>query len=346
MESITPGRVLNGKWTLGAPLGRGGSGMVYEAFHRNGIQAAVKILHPELAADEDRVARFLREGAIANHLEHVGAVVAFDDDRTEDGLVYVVFERLEGKPLSEILEERASLSPVEALRITDALLDVLVATHDHGVLHRDIKPANVFVLPDGAIKLLDFGLAKSDGRVPDWPSVVPTAQGAVLGTPGFMSPEQARGDAHLVDVRSDLWSVTAVLFTMLTRMRVTASSGVAPPPIRSVRSQVPDVVARIVDRGLSLDARDRFPTAARMQGAVRYALSILTDAPLAAAPAEAPSMPVPPEPRRPGRPARNSGSFVVLALLGVTAFAGVSWLAYASSQPEPRRPPDLSEIRR
>lgn len=377
MEAIAPGRTLNGKWTLGAPLGRGASGVVYEAFHRNGIRAAVKILHPDLAADEGVVARFLREGAVANYLEHVGAVVAFDDDRTDDGLVYVVFERLEGQPLSAILEHHGLVPPDEALRITDALLDVLKAAHDRGVLHRDIKPANVFVLDSGAIKLLDFGLAKSGRDAPDLPALAPTAPGAILGTPGFMPPEQARGDAYLVDARSDLWSVAAVLFAMLAGTRVPTLG--APPPIRSVRPQVPDVVARIVDRGLSPDMGARFQTAARMQGALRYALSALAGAPQAqpsrpelaptpsplAAPMTpmtptTPTTPMAPEPvdvvapaslprltpRRRARAGSSSTSFVVLALLGVTALAGVSWAAYASTRPEPRPPAAASELRR
>ena len=340
MDPIAPGRVLNGKWTLGAVLGTGGSGMVYEASHRNGIRAAVKILHPKLAADPDQVARFLREGAIANHLEHVGVVAALDDDRTEDGLLYVVFERIDGMSLADILEARAPLSVVEALTLTDKILDVLAEAHAKGIVHRDVKPGNVLVLPSGEVKLLDFGLAKTDRLTSDHaPS--PTQSGAIFGTLGFMPPEQASGQTERIDERSDLWAVAAVLFTMLTRQRLHASerpaealqraSLEAAPPIRSVRSSVPDVVARIVDRGLARARDERFQSAVRMQGAVRFALSSVV--PQATSPGSSTTS----EPRPPPRAARRrTGVALALGLVGLAALAGFAWLASAAAEPGPR----------
>ncbi len=280
MDTLSPGTVLNGKWTLGAPLGSGGAGVVYSATHRNGTRAAVKVLHPALVDDEDRVARFLREGAIVNHLAHPGVVAALDDDRSDDGLVYLVLELVEGTPLAQIIHERAPMAPAEALAIVDKILDVLKAAHDKGVIHRDIKPANVVLLPNGAIKILDFGVARA-GELESGPVVRPTAQGAILGTPCFMAPEQARGRTDLVDARTDLWATAALLFASLTG-RPVHGDGVpsealaramirAAPPIRSIVHEVPDAVARVVDRGLAFDREARFQDARSMQFAVRLA---------------------------------------------------------------------------
>lgn len=333
MHRITKGRVLNGKWTIGELLGSGGTGTVYEASHRNGIRAAVKVLHPALAADEDQVQRFLREGAISNHLEHIGAVAAFDDDRTDDGIVYVVFERLEGSSLAEIIEQRAPLPVTEALTLTEKILDVVAAAHAKGVIHRDIKPGNIHVLPNGDVKLIDFGLAKGQAVASDnGPN--PTQNGVVFGTPGFMPPEQAAGRIDEVDERSDLWSVAALLFAMLTRRRI-AEDRTPVPPIRSVRS-VPEVVARIVDRGLSFERADRFQSAVRMQGAVRFALSSLLTAQGSSEPIVLPTVESPSAPRRSSF--RKSGSgreALALALLAVAALVGLAWLASAAAGAEP-----------
>ena len=204
------GQTLNGKWTVDRLLDVGGMGAVYVATHRNGRRAAIKMLHGEFAKDREVRRRFQREGYVANKIEHPGAVAILDDDVSEDGAPYLVMELLDGESLSSWLARVGGRIPVrEALAICGQVLEVLDVAHQAHIVHRDIKPANVFVTRSGYAKLLDFGLARvRDGSV----SLVPTQQGTVMGTAGYMSPEQARGKIDEVDARSDIFSVGAVLF--------------------------------------------------------------------------------------------------------------------------------------
>ncbi len=330
---IAPGRVLNGRWTLGPLLGRGASGLVFEAFHRNGIRAAAKVLHPHLAADADQVARFLREAAIASRLDHVGAVAALDDDRTEDGIVYVVYERVDGMALADLLAERAPLEVGPALGIADKILVVLAAAHGKGIVHRDLKPENVFLLPNGEVKLLDFGLARLEGGLATALCPAPTADGTVLGTPGFMPPEQALGRVDLVDARSDLWAASALLFVMLTGVRLHDAPTMADrllrcasepaPPLRSIRPDLPEAIAEVVDRGLAPRPEERFTSAEHMRSALAAARTARPSPQVAV---ERPTTPA--EPFRPGfrrQPLRPSA--LLLAGVGVVGLAVLGWIA-------------------
>jgi serine/threonine protein kinase len=198
------GRVVGKRWRLDALLGIGGMAAVYAATHRNGRPVAVKILHPELSRDDALRARLLREGYLANTIGHEGVVAILDDGiDDEDDSVFLVMERLEGETLDERLRREDDALPVEeAVRITEALLDVLVAAHAKGVIHRDLKPANVFLTKDGTLKVLDFGLARgapsADATAGD---AKPSLHG-VVGTPAYMAPEQARGLWERVDARA------------------------------------------------------------------------------------------------------------------------------------------------
>lgn len=335
--TIAPGRVLNGKWTLGPLLGRGGRGLVFEAAHRNGIRAAVKVLLPAFTPSPDEVARFLREGAVSNQLEHVGAVAALDDDCTEDGVVYVVYERLDGATLAALLDEAGPLPLERAAAIADGLLDVLAAAHEKGIVHRDLTPANVFVLRSGRVKLIDFGLARVDpSSCPELGCPAPTRDGTVMGTPGFIAPEQALGIASRVDARSDLWSVGALLFTMLTGRTVHAgktpaeallcAARVPAPPVRSVRPDLAPAVARVIDRALASRPDDRFESAAELRAALGRALRATQAAGAVAAPAAAPRANAAP----PLRVGYKERSFAVVSLVVVSTFAvgllALAWL--------------------
>jgi serine/threonine protein kinase len=277
------GRTLNDKWTLHALLGVGGAGAVYAATHRNGRAAAVKILHRELTTDPEQVSRFLREGYIANQLAHPGVVAVIDDDVTEDGLVYLVIERLEGRSLDEELTHRGgSIPPWEALAIADAVLDVLAAAHAKGIVHRDVKPENVFLLAGGGIKVLDFGIAKARNA----PAGVKATQvGAVFGTPGFMPPEQARGRSELVDARTDVWAAGATLYVMVTGKKLhdagTTNESLlramveAVPPVQTALPSLPGEVASILDKALAFEPSARWQDAQSMQAALRQAWATL-----------------------------------------------------------------------
>src|SRR5271169_2778679 len=154
------GVVLKEKWRIDSLLGEGGVAAVYAATHRNGKRVAVKVLHPHLASIPDVRDRFLREGYVANRVEHPGAVGVLDDDVTDDGLVFFVMDLLDGESLEKRLAREGKLAPKDVLGITYVLLDVLSAAHSKGIVHRDIKPENIYLLRDGGQRLLDFGTAR------------------------------------------------------------------------------------------------------------------------------------------------------------------------------------------
>ncbi|HRI70238.1 MAG TPA: serine/threonine-protein kinase, partial [Polyangium sp.] len=274
------GQVLREKLTLEAVIGVGGMATVYAATHRNGKRVAVKMLHPELSADADAKARFLREGYAANTIGHPGCVSVTDDDVAEDGSVFVVMELLEGETLSNRAERAGGRLPSsEVVHWTLLLLDVLAAAHDKGVIHRDLKPENIFVTKENAIKVLDFGIART--RATSQAKL--TVTGSVMGTPAFMPPEQALAKWDLVDGRSDLWAVGATMFFLLTGRLVheedaltallIAISTKPVVPIASVLPTIPPALAAIVDRALALDRERRFPDARAMQAALREAVA-------------------------------------------------------------------------
>jgi len=286
------GQTLKGKWRLDVLLGVGGMAAVYGATHRNGSRVAVKILHPELSTNAEVRSRFTREGHAANAVGHDGAVKVIDDDASEDGSLYLVTELLDGETLEDGRVRRGGrLSEDEVLSIADQLLDVLTAAHAKGVVHRDIKPANIFLTRSGQLKVLDFGIAHlrefSTGTMA-------TKAGSAMGTPAFMSPEQARGLWNEVDGRSDLWSVGATMWQALTGQLVhdgrttneeLLSAMTKPaPPLASVLPDVSPAVAHVVDRALAFEKEKRWLSAQRMQEGVRRAYHDRHGKPITTAP--------------------------------------------------------------
>lgn len=274
------GRVLRGKWRLDAVLDVGGMAAVYSATHRNGGRAAIKILHADRSCMPEVARRFLREGYVANAVGHPGVVRALDDDVDESGNVFLVMELLEGAPLHVRAASKGGRLPAEdVLRVCDDVLDVLAAAHARGILHRDVKPENIFVTDGGEVKLLDFGIA----RLPIACGSTTTQNGAPLGTPAFMPPEQARGRFDLVGPQSDLWAIGATMFTLLTGEVVhfgeTPTELLAASmsrPARSLATVLPDAhpaVVRLVDKALAREPSDRWSDAREMQRAVRRARS-------------------------------------------------------------------------
>jgi serine/threonine-protein kinase len=283
------GRVLDGKWTLERLLGSGGMAAVYLARHRNGARAAVKMLHPDLARNEEVRERFLREGYAANQVEHPGAVQVLDDDIVaagpDKGTAYLVMELLEGESLQDRLEREPSMGEVEFLRIAESVLEVLDAAHARGVVHRDLKPENLFLVgasnaPHGPqVKILDFGLARL------LQNQTITTYGLALGTPSFMSPEQAAGRIDDIDGRTDLFALAATGFRLRAGRRIHEADNpveivmkmakVPAPRLATVASGVSEPYARVIDRGLEFKREDRYPTAAAMIKDVRLAIQQL-----------------------------------------------------------------------
>jgi serine/threonine protein kinase len=275
------GTTLGGKYRIDRILGVGGMAVVYQATHRNDAVFALKILHPELSLRDDVLHRFLREGKVANSVKHPGVVRVVDDDVAEDGAAFLVMDLLHGATVERAAERsRGRLSVHAALALADQLLDVLAAAHARGIVHRDIKPANLFITRDGTLKVLDFGIA----RVRDVAAHGPTGRthtGMVLGTPEFMAPEQAFSKPDEIDGQTDLWAVGATLFTLLTGEHVHAGDNAAQlvvraatehaRPISRVEPDLPPPVTRLIDRALSFQKSDRWPTATAMREAVARA---------------------------------------------------------------------------
>lgn len=247
---------LGTQYDLLRPLGSGGMGAVYLAWERALERfVAVKVLRPDLAAAPDGRERFRREARIAAQLAHPGIMPLYTFGEVR-GTWYFVMGYVQGESLAEHLRLRGRLPPAEARAILADLTDALACAHRHGVVHRDIKPANVLLdATSGRAVLTDFGIAKigaaDDGL---------TASGAVLGTPQYMSPEQARGEVD-VDERSDVYSLGAVGYAMLTGRAPTAGTGRAagPTPIRRLAPAVPEAVAAVVMRCLAPDRARRWP---------------------------------------------------------------------------------------
>ena len=276
------GMVLGGKYQLRRVLGSGASGAVFEG--RDGAtrqRVAVKVLHKNLLEHDEHVARFIREMKIAARIVHEGVVRFLDAGRAEDGRPYMVQEFLHGENMQEVMD-RGGLTLPDTFQIVLQLLDALSAVHGQKLVHRDIKPENVFLFygeyGDLKAKLVDFGIVKPPKKDEGQSEQTElTAVGATVGTPYYMSPEQACGDP--VDGRADVWSVGVVLFEALTGSLPFYSE--APlhvltkivteqaPSVSRYRKDLPPWLATVVDRALRTTPSARWQTANEMADALR-----------------------------------------------------------------------------
>jgi eukaryotic-like serine/threonine-protein kinase len=222
------GRLLDGRYKIRARLGSGGVGSVYEAEHMGTKRpVAIKVLHEMFAGSDEFRKRFEREAQAASKLQHPGCVAVLDFGRVErvepaadtarlHGMHYLVMEFVRGELLLERLEAKGRVPPGEAIAIARGVLGALGHAHGLGMVHRDVKPANIILTQSGAVKLLDFGLAKDTSAEPGAEPL--TQAGMVFGTPGYLSPEQASGKP--IDARSDLYAAGVVLFEMVCGRRL------------------------------------------------------------------------------------------------------------------------------
>jgi TolB-like protein/Flp pilus assembly protein TadD len=262
-----------GPYEILAPLGAGGMGEVYRARDtRLGREVAVKVLPESLSADSDRLHRFEQEAKAASLLNHPNITAVYDVG-THDGAPYVVSELLEGATLRERLTQE-SPSARKAVDYGIQIAHGLAAAHEKGIVHRDLKPENIFVTPDGRVKILDFGLAKlTQPEAADAgtkaPTQIGTEPGVVMGTVGYMSPEQVRGQA--ADPRSDIFSFGTVLYEMLTGERAFRGDSAIetlnailkeePPEISASRPQLSPALDHVVRRCLEKSPAERFQSA-------------------------------------------------------------------------------------
>jgi serine/threonine-protein kinase len=272
------GAVLNQRWRVVRGLGSGGLGVVVEVVGLGGEGArAAKLLRREFVDEPEVVDRFLGEAEVAARLSHPGIARVLEAARAEDGTPYLIIELCRGEPLTGLMN-RERVPVDRAIAIVRSLLDALGAAHRAGLVHRDLKPDNVFLAQDAAgrevVKLLDFGVA----RVLEAAGGVArrTRTGMLLGTPGYMSPEQLKR-AKDAGPTSDLWAVGILLYELLTGQRafsahselerMTAVLTRSPAPIEQVAPQYAHW-APFFARALDVDPRRRFATAAEMDAAL------------------------------------------------------------------------------
>jgi serine/threonine protein kinase len=266
------GRTLDGKYRIEQRIGRGGSGTVYRArhllIHRT---VAVKVLSLDLVSDDDALARFRREAAMAGRLKHFNIVSVTDFGLTPDGVAYLVMDFIEGRSLRRILNAQGTVAPEKLVGWLKPICSAVHAAHRKGIIHRDLKPDNVMIeVVDGEEipRVLDFGIAKLMDAVTVGTDFT-TETGSVMGTPHYMSPEQCEGKP--LDARSDIYSLGTLVYELLTgnvpfpgkvtttvmMQQVTA----APRPLRDLRLDLPEAVELCVMRALSKNPAARHATA-------------------------------------------------------------------------------------
>ena len=369
------GRVVGDRWRVVRAIGRGGMGVVYEGQNVSiGKRVALKFIDAQFASDPEVVSRFQREAEAASAVESAHIVEVFDTGRTPEGQPYLVMELLRGESLGARVRRLGTLPPAEVAHIAAQSLRGLARAHAAGVIHRDLKPDNVFLVDrdDDPLfaKILDFGISKMLPRGADLGGGTLTQKGTVLGTPFYMSPEQAQAQADL-DERTDLFSMGAILFECLTGKPPHAGLGtyeavivaICTRDVEDVRATNPTVsreLALVVKKALARDRSARFATAADFLAALRLAMPSVISAregvpshptPTPAAPtdgtapptrtswtaknlAQSPSV-APPSSRAPrGRLA------LVGALAAAIAFVGT--LVYLRAQSAPAAPPKVA----
>ena len=331
--SLEPGTRL-GSYKILSAIGAGGMGEVYRAEHvKLGRDVAIKVLPSDLASDPERLKRFEREARSASALNHPN-IVTIHDIADHEGTTYIAMELVEGRTLRELLRD-GPLPVAEATALAGQICEGLGKAHTAGIVHRDLKPENIMVTDDGLVKILDFGLAKPIARKTSVDSKMTTltkgtAEGVIVGTAYYMSPEQAAANA--VDHRSDQFSFGVVLYELLCGQRPFEGSSVAtvisailrdtPSPPRSVRADVPKELERIVERCLEKDPDERYASADEVREQLRLVERRAAESDRIFA-------------RKP----------VVIALL-VVAVAGASWMWLRGARARWAREEALPEITR
>jgi len=273
-EDELVGTTLDNTYLVERVLGEGGMGRVYLARHTRIAQrrVAVKVLHPEYMRSAEMLARFQREAEAAAAISHPNVVVLYDVDRTPNGLPYLICEYLDGIDLWQFIKQKKRLEMATAVHIVRQLCEGLRAAHRSGVIHRDLKPQNIFLVGDFTqgvpefpfIKVLDFGLSKfmevADGELV-------TKTGVIMGTPSFMSPEQATGQ-H-ADLRADIYGVGAIFYTCVTgqlpfeestpQATILAVISNEPPRPRLLAPSIPEYAELVIQHAMAKQVADRYP---------------------------------------------------------------------------------------
>jgi serine/threonine protein kinase len=261
-----------GKYRIIGRIGKGAMGEVWEAqdtvLNRH---VALKTISAELSSDETLRKRFQREAQSAARLNHPNIITVYEFG-DQGGTLFMAMELLEGRDLKQAIVQGALASLPQQLDVMMQICEGLAFAHSHEIVHRDLKPANIHILPDGKVKIMDFGLARLSGS--DM-----TRTGLVMGTPNYMSPEQVRGEK--ADARSDIFAAGCIFYEVLTRHKAFEADSMhavlykvmqeEPAPARQVVPQVPAVLFQVLDRALSKSPTERFQDAGQLKDALQRA---------------------------------------------------------------------------
>jgi hypothetical protein len=350
---LRPGSVFHGRYEIVGPLGRGGMGMVYKARDRSLDETvAIKVLRPEFVEDPRMAERFKSEIKLARRVRHrnVCAIHDYGEDR---GLLYISMELVEGQDLKRVLREKGGLPPDEAYEVAIQVAEGLQAVHDAGIIHRDLKTPNIMRDAQGVTRLMDFGIAKRQGEG------TLTATGHIVGTPEYMSPEQAQG--LKVDFRSDVYALGVVTYEIFTgavpfRGETPISTILKqlndPPPLDGpAAARIPPDLKPVLKRCLAKDPAQRYATARELAEALRLARSpSRRQQPISTDVLQAPTLVRPAEPaaqstRELRAAAARRSRFVQPWLLAVPALAigaGVWMAVQGRPTARPLDPPDAA----
>ncbi len=279
------GKVLNGTYEVKRLIGEGGMGAIYEVHHTRlaGKKFALKTLHAALVSNQEVYLRFRREAEIASGLGNDHIVDVYDFNTSEDNVSYMVMELLDGHDLSDRIRQTGPMPLSVAAGIIAQSCNGLQAAHDAGIVHRDLKPPNIFLCNkmgrDDFVKILDFGVSK----VHDSSSVI-TRDQTLMGTPNYMSPEQADGLNSEIDARTDVFAFGAIVWEMLTgkiAFEAPTISGtiyqvvhVNPPEVHTVRGDVPPAVSQVLGRALAKNKHERFERITEFGAALARAMDV------------------------------------------------------------------------
>jgi len=281
-DPVAPGDVVAGRYRIERTIAVGGMGVVVAARHQDLDQpVALKILRPEILGNDEAVVRFMREARIAARLQNEHVARVFDVGTLESGEPYMVMELLSGRDLQQLVDARGPLPVNEAVDYALQALEALAEAHAQGIVHRDLKPSNIFIArrSDGSntVKLLDFGISKGQTGIHAPADAQITNSRAIIGSPGYMSPEQMRS-ASGVDGRTDIWSMGVILYEILAGEPLFKGETVgaimidilqAPiPSLRERRADIPKALEQVIQRCLERDPDKRFPNAASLAQAL------------------------------------------------------------------------------
>lgn len=364
------GRIIDGRYRVMEKLAEGGMGSVFVAEHLTlGKLVALKIIHPTLAGDGDFAERFAREAMVSAKLDHPHIASAMDYGRLPEGGAYLVLQLVRGPSVQDVLERKGAIGWPRVCAIGAQVADALAAAHSEGIVHRDLKPENVLLerRDDGAehVKVLDFGIARVDSS-PDGPTTgmrkstgrpiatrALTRRGMVVGTPGYMSPEQALGED--TDHRTDLYALGVLLYESLTGRALFPQeslseivseqlSGNLVPRLADYALGAPDELQQLIDRMLARQPQDRPNSAAEVRDILRdltLAAALSGDARARLTPASGSyvvredTAPVPRVPQAAGQPpAAGKRSIGLLVVATAVLVAVVGGVVYATREPE------------